>query len=103
MTNWISNSKTDKDQDGCKDDVEDLVVQETGVYTKDITECESEESNNNENKDMKIVYICRSFEFVENIDDCPESLILESDNESEITQIIIDPESDESGGQRDFM
>ena len=83
---------------------------ETGVYyvcpytseiVNDVTECETEESDNNESSivdDMKIVYICpNTFEFVENIDDCPESLILESDNESEITQIIIDPESDESG------
>ena len=113
LTNWLSNSKTDKDQDGCKDDVEDLDCcngsGETGVYyvcpytseiVSDITECDSEDSDDNQSlivDDFKIVYICpNTFEFVENIDDCPESIRLESDNESEIINIVIDPESDES-------
>ena len=112
LTNWKSNSNTDKDQDGCKDDVEDLDCcqnsEETGVYyvcpftsdiVSDISECESDESENSSSitDEYKVLYICpNTFEFVENIDDCPESIRLESDNETEITNIVIDPESDTS-------
>ena len=71
----------------------------TSDIVSDISECESDESENSSSitDEYKVLYICpNTFEFVENIDDCPESIRLESDNETEITNIVIDPESDTS-------
>ena len=114
ITNWVSNLNTDADQDGCQDGTEDLdccgdTPSESGVYyicpynsevVSSLAECTEPDDDNQtvDNSDYKIIYICPdTFEYVDNINDCPESLQIPSpDNTSNVTNIIVDPEAENS-------
>ena len=83
LSNWLSNSNTDLDDDGCQDNTEDL-------------DCCNGNNNNNistENGSVKVYYLCpNTLDVVEDVAECPESE--QFTNETNITNIIIDPRSD---------
>ncbi len=114
IANWISNTNTDADMDGCQDGTEDLDCcgggsGQSGVYyicpynsevVTNLADCLEPDSNNQtlNESDYKIIYICPdTFEYVDNINQCPESIqIPSSENSSNVTNIIVDPDSDNS-------
>ena len=81
MTNWISNSNTDADADGCHDATEDLDC------------CTNTDENTTSGPEgVEFYYLCPvSLDVVDDIDECPESKQIA--NETNVTNIIIDPGS----------
>lgn len=81
MTGWTSNSKTDEDADGCHDATEDLDCCAAG-----------DENTTAESGGVEFYYLCPvTLDVVEDIDACPESKQIA--NETNVTNIIIDPGS----------
>lgn len=110
VTGWLSNSNTDVDGDGCEDSTEDLECcgddSDNTNAPEDSSDPEStndpENTNNPENttsgsEEVLFYYLCPvTLEVVENVTDCPESI--QFTNETNVTNIIIDPQSNLSDG-----